>query len=235
MIFELLKEIVPGGLSAAVLVFLLRNWIGERIRRSIQLESDAKLENIKSQLKRDNDVYLAELSAKHTEAIQAIDHNLQIARLEHQVRISGVYREVLNSIKEIHSIIINIQRALNDYTRILEYPDDEPQASRRQRISELVSDFWEMFNPSRIFLTDKLDNDIVDYIKFVSDKMMEFAEEVEGKEGGCRRADYWYRINVESQGLWDTALDSIRVQFRGILGIEMSMPKSKSENAEDMN
>lgn len=220
MIVELLKELVPGGLAGAALAWLMRGWITERLKQSIKAEYDAELENLRASLKRDNDVYLAELSAKHAEARQVFDHNLQLARLEHQVKFAGTYQEMLKAIKEIHAKLIELQQALNAYTKIIEFSGDEPKEKRRERVGELITEFWNTFNPNRIFFSETLDDEIAAYAHFVTDKSIEFMTKVEQQSGNLDNIDDWNRINLEAKELWSTALKSVRLQFRTLLGVE---------------
>jgi len=221
MIVETLIELIPGGLAGAALAWLMRGWISERLKQSIKSEYDTELENLKANLKRDNDVYLAELSAKHAEARQIFDHNLQLARLEHQVKFAGTYQEILKAIKGIHAKLIELQQAVNAYTNIFEFANDDSKEERREKVGQLITGFWEAFNPNRIFFSETLDEEIVTYVQFVTNKSIEFMTKVEKQSDNLDNIDDWNRINLEAKELWSTALKSIRLQFRSILGVEI--------------
>ena len=216
---EALWSLITSGLAGAGLVWLLRGWISERLKQSIRAEYEQRLAEHKAQLNRENDVYLAEVRAKHEESKQLLDHNLELARLEHQVKYAGSYQEILGAIKDVHAKLIEIQRASNSYTNIFESSEGPSKEQRRKEAAKLVSEFWEVFNPRRIFFSEKLDKQVVSYIHTVTDKGIEFMLKVEQNQAEHTIAD-WTRIDEEVRSQWDTVLRSIRQQFRAILGVE---------------
>jgi len=220
-ITEILWSMIPGGLAGAALTFLLRGWISQRLKQSIKNEYDHKLADHKAQLKRDNDVYLAELNAKHENAKQLLEHNLELARLQHQIKFAGSYQEILKAIKDIHAKLIEIQRAMNSYTSIFGTTDGPSRQARREKVGQLVEEFWDLFNPQRILLSDALDKEIVLYIHEVTDKGMDFMIRVERQElNGDETRENWMRLNTEVREQWNTVLASIRIKFKSILGVE---------------
>ena len=219
-IAKILWSMIPGGLAGALLVFLLRGWISQRLKQSIKSEYDRKLADHKAELKRDNDVYLAELNAKHETAKQLLEHNLELARLEHQTKFAGSYQEILKAIREIHANLIEIQAGMNAYTNIFESSNGPSKKERREKVGNLVGEFWKLFNPQRIFFAEALDKEIVTYVHDVTDKGIDFMLKVENEEMNAKTRADWTRINDEVKNQWNTVLASIRVQFRAILGVE---------------
>lgn len=87
---EYVLSIFSGGISGAVLVFLLKGWISERLKQSIQYEYSEKLES-----------YKTELNAK----VEAMRHENQVSQLrtslffDHQ---RNAYASVITKIAEIN-------------------------------------------------------------------------------------------------------------------------------------
>lgn len=219
-IVKILWSMVPGGVTAAALVFLLRGWITQRLKQSIKSEYDRKLEDHKAELTRANDVHLVELNAKYENAKQVLEHNLELARLEHQTKFAGSYQEVLKAIKDVHAMLIEIQKGMNAYTSIFENSAGPSKEDRRKQVAFLVEEFWKLYNPQRIFFTEALDGEIVQYVHDVSKKGIDFMLQVEKQEMSAQTEGHWTRINEEVQGQWNTVLASIRGRFRSILGVD---------------
>lgn len=88
--FSFLAEILPGATAGAVISWLLRGWISERLKQSISHEYSAKLENLKN-----------ELNGK----MEAVKHTYEV----HQLRTSlffdhqrAAFAEILEKIAEVN-------------------------------------------------------------------------------------------------------------------------------------
>ena len=96
---DIILNIISGGATGALLVWLLRGWISERLQQSIRHEYSQKLENHK-----------AELNTR----IQAIQHENQIQQLrtslffDHQ---RNAFASLLAKIAEVNQVWIE-----NEYT-----------------------------------------------------------------------------------------------------------------------
>ena len=215
---EIIINIVSGGLAGALVGFLLNSWLAVRLKADIETGYQKELERYKSDLECKNAVYIAKIEAQHEESKQLLQHNLELARLEHQIQYSGTYQEIMTAIKKIHALLIKIQRSMNAYTNILESSSGPSKAERRQAVSKLVDDFWEMYDEYRIFLKEELDNEIMKYMNTVGQTGLEFMFKVENNKSNYQD---WIRIDQEIRSQWDTVLSSIRSQFRRILGVEV--------------
>src|SRR5690606_9015205 len=87
---EQLLSLIVGGAGGAVLVWLLRNWISERLKQSIGYEYSEKLES-----------YKTELNSK----VESLRHDYQIAELRTSLFFSHQregYASILSKISEIN-------------------------------------------------------------------------------------------------------------------------------------
>lgn len=86
----LLAELVPGTLASGAVVWLLRGWISERLKHSIEHEYSAKLENLKN-----------ELNAR----LEAVKHENEVNQLrtslffDHQ---RNAFAEILAKVAEVN-------------------------------------------------------------------------------------------------------------------------------------
>lgn len=93
-----MSEIVVSVLSsigaASLLVFLLRNWLAERLRQGIQHEYDEKLEHLKATLVAENALLLerAKADLSRDASVLAVAHRSlgESAAMAHQRRLDGV-------------------------------------------------------------------------------------------------------------------------------------------------
>ena len=226
----ILSGSISGFATGGILVWLLRTWISQRLKNSIEHEYKIKLTNIQEQLKRDNAVYMAQLNAELEKSQQTLKHNLELARLEHQIKYSGSYNEILESIKVIFPILVEIHESITSYTCIFETPTTPSKKEKRERTGGLIDNFWKEFNQRRIFFNETLDKEITVYVHIVVDKGLKFmnAVEEENPQTGCQKEwiDTWNKIDKEVREQWNTTLLSIRTQFREIIGVSKEMDET---------
>jgi hypothetical protein len=90
---------VSAALSGA-LVWLLQNWISERLKNAIKHEYDAKLETHKAQLKAAFDVdveaHKAKLAAENAAATERLKAELQLAHLREQHKTEYMAEETVH-------------------------------------------------------------------------------------------------------------------------------------------
>lgn len=124
---EILVSILSGSTAAAALVFLLRGWLTERIKQSIQHEYAQKLENHKTDL---------------NTRIQALQHEYQL----NQLRTSLFFDHQREAFTKI---ITSIAVARDEWSKLYD-PEEElepiPNAAYRN-----VKD---VYNLNRLFLDD---------------------------------------------------------------------------------
>ena len=216
----MIESIIAGTISGGAISWLLKSWISERLKNSIKHEYGAKLESYKSDLKRDNDIYLLELRSQIEKSNFLIEHNLELAKLEHQIKNAGSYQDILSAIKSIHSKLIKIQQSLSSYVSIFESSEGPSKEERRKQKIKLVKEFWVEFNDNRILFNENLDKEITSYIHSVTDTGIKFMLKVEQDNENHNMVDDWTDIDKQVTELWNTVLKSIRQQFRDIIGVE---------------
>jgi len=102
---DIVTILLSGGLSAAV-VFLLRNWISERMRASIQHEYDQKLETLKAQLKADSETTIEKVKAELIQSRESI-----VSVREHDKLVF----EKMNAILD-EKTFVSICKCISDYS-----------------------------------------------------------------------------------------------------------------------
>jgi hypothetical protein len=98
--------LISGGFSAVVsaaLLFLARNWIGERLKASISSEYQQKLETHKAQLQAANDAELERLKAQ-----------LQTAAAERSIKLTRVFENQADILAKIYELLQELAWAYNN-------------------------------------------------------------------------------------------------------------------------
>jgi hypothetical protein len=140
----ILSLISSAGVSAALcgaLVFLARNWIGERLKRAIGAEYDSKLEVHKAQLQASNAERLESFKAQL--AMQSAKDNAVHAALV-KYRFDAI-KAVLGPLLEFHEAVA----ALVNPLQINGGPDSD---ERIDRVVQAQKAFVDAYQPNRIFL-----------------------------------------------------------------------------------
>ena len=173
-----LSTIFSSGALSAALVFLLRNWISERIKTSIQHEYDQKLETHKAQLKSESEI-----------AIEKFKSELQVAAAERNFRFSHVFQRTADVIAEIYRILIELRGAVESYTDAVEVrsaPGDLEVES--EKFNKYAQEFSNYFNPNRIYIPRKAAEKVWLFAttleRFKSNTLMLIVHDNQGTGGG---------------------------------------------------
>ena len=127
------------------LVFLLREWISSRIKKSIENEYKVKQMELKAEL----DGKLEETKAGYKKVLD-----------ENQIRFSRLHAEQADAIKVLYKLLVGLESKMKGFVNPLQMAPRDPQKSfeffDRQR-KEAVEAFDECnatFQPMRIFLPE---------------------------------------------------------------------------------
>lgn len=151
----------PASVLVLILAWLLKNWIGARIDKSIQYEYDTRLEEYKfSQLQRQKAEVVARLFAKWKKY-----HGNEGKYLEPRDLIN--YYEELNQMSLELSIWLPDTNILNDIMKILETGNNLDKARTvREVVGEIrkiiLDNKRDEFDPKNIILWDNKIKEVID-------------------------------------------------------------------------
>ncbi|MGF7135947.1 hypothetical protein P3T40_007459 [Paraburkholderia sp. EB58] len=101
-------SVVLGG----ALVWLLRTWIGERVRGAIQAEYAEKLETLRAQLKAEADLkletYKATLKGQADVELEKLRASLAIAAAAHSAKYGGLVERRFEAIASVHAHLLRV-------------------------------------------------------------------------------------------------------------------------------
>ena len=105
LLISILSSAAVSGTLTAILIWLSKTWIGERMKGAIKDEYDQKLESHKSQLKAQSDVTLEQLKSQ-----------LQISAAERNFRFSKLLEKQGESIEELYAKLRKLDYGVRDVT-----------------------------------------------------------------------------------------------------------------------
>jgi hypothetical protein len=140
-IFIYLSSVISSGLVSSAVLFVGKTWISERLKNAIKGEYDEKLETHKAQLKREYDREIEHLKAQ-----------LQIAAAERGFRFSHVFEQAAKTIATIYGKLLELHKAVEDYTQIMEPPGNPNRKELAQSLKVKSDEFFQYYRPNKIYI-----------------------------------------------------------------------------------
>lgn len=205
---ELLSSATIGGVVAAIVVWLAKLSLSERIKAAIKSEYDEKLETHKAQLKAQSEVEIERLRSR-----------LQSASLEHEIRFSGLYEMRANAISDTYSCLKEMYFRLADYVKLFEPAGGSTQQERFERLVESYQQFREAYSKKLICFPTSTADKLEAIDRSCSEAGMEFRDLVE-PQSLPDRTKRWIEIHKRVSTDIDAALRELEAEFRRLLGEE---------------
>ena len=205
---DLLSSAAISGVTAAIVVWLARLWLSERIKAAIKGEYDEKLETHKAQLKAQSEVEIERLRSK-----------LHSASLEHEIRFSRLHEMRASAISETYSCLKDMYFRLSDYVKPFEPAGGSTQQERFERLVESYRKFVEAYSKKLIFFPTNTANKLEEIDRNCSEVGSEFRNLVE-PQNLPDRTQRWIDIHKRVSTDIDAALRELEVEFRRLLGDE---------------
>jgi nitrogen fixation/metabolism regulation signal transduction histidine kinase len=221
---NILPSVTVSAAVSSVFVWLLQNWISERLKNAIQHEYDTKLESHKAQLKASLDIelekYKAQLSVENVAATERLKSQLQVTASEHQIRFAKLHENVAEVVAETYTRLYKLASAVERYVGILEWEGGPSKQDLRMDVAKEMKYFTEYFRPRRLYLPKQ----IADRINELEKKLFNLAEDFKwGVEaGGDERSpgrDTWLKVDKAMREEARPLLTALEDEFRSILGV----------------
>jgi hypothetical protein len=206
---DITNLIASGALSAA-LVFLLRGWISQRLKSSIQHEYDQKLETHK-----------AKLAAESEIAIEHLRSQLQIAAAERNIKLTKIFEQQAEVISEVYAKLVRLIASIEEYTAIMTFEGTPSLAERRKKVGERMADFLDYYHPKKVFLPAATQKRIDAFVKELHAKTLTFMFKVEqGRERAQNpEEDTWFQtMNFMNKDVVQIMSD-LDQELKSILGL----------------
>ena len=200
-------------------LFLLRGWISQRLKSSIQHEYDQKLETHK-----------AKLAAESEIAIEHLRSQLQIAAAERNIKLTKIFEQQAEVIAEVFAKLVKLIVSIEGYTAIMTFEGTPSMAERRKKVGECLADFSGYYHPKKVFLPAATQKRIDTFVKELHAKTLAFMFNVEQGHQRTQKPedDTWLQtMNFMNKEVVQIMSD-LDQELKTILGL--SEPNSTAEN-----
>lgn len=182
-------------LSSGLVYFALK----ERIKNSLRVDFDTKLENVK--------------------------HELQINAQEHQIQFSRLHERIADGITETYRLLKKAHWAVGDYVSILE-TSDSPRETRRDAVSNAMQEFNEAYYKIKLFLPKTADEKVFKIAIALREISHDFAIHCDIPERSDRDISKWTEIFKTARDGFEPAFLALESAARDLLGTDRLFPST---------
>lgn len=164
MIEAIVATVIPSAAVSGLVVWLLRAWIGVRLKRSIEHEYNSKLEEIRNE-------YSKELARLNSALQETVDFKA--------IRSRFVYERKIAALCDGFGRLAKLEKSLGEYVSYWGAIRGPEREESRQRFAKALEDFEEFFVPNRIFFPASLAEHITDVKNGMNKMALGFMASVE--------------------------------------------------------
>lgn len=207
MNMDLVVTILSSAGVSALVIWLSKAWISERLKNAIKNEYDQKLESHKAQLKAANDIELEKLRS-----------SLNILAAERQIEYSKLYEKRADAITEVYGLLNDVYTWIQEYTKVFVPAGDLPIEERRRKASEAYNKYIAVYHQKRIFIPAKTADCIDALNNSFRQVFYDFFYGVDQKPKGEGNSDKWIEIFEKMNGPILKSMSDLENDFRSLLG-----------------
>jgi hypothetical protein len=189
---------VSAVLSGAV-VWLLRTWIGERVRGAIQAEYAAKLEMLKAQLQADValklETYRATLKGQGDVELKKLRASLAIAAVERNAQYGGLVERRFNTIASVHGLLFRFHQAVQQMVQPNLFARGPSNEERSDAVYQASVAFESAYPEKKIFLPKSLSDKIDDIRQSLVSNANVYQMLVTPKQDYERHLEVYVKVN----------------------------------------
>jgi hypothetical protein len=204
----LLEVLTPAAVSAtltAILLWLTKSWIGERLKNAIKTEYDEKLETHKAKLKSASDVEVERLRSQ-----------LSITASERNILFSNLQERRADVIAETYSLL----RTLYEVTEYVKPFVPAGDKSKEEKYKDIINAFnaFRLYYPKRQIFIPKLTAAQINAIDLELVRAINmFVFTVEQNKSNDN-FNNWIEIHEKLNGPTTAALSELEDELRTLLG-----------------
>ena len=146
----------PGFLSGlggcALLLWLGKSWVSERLRSSIKHEYDIALRGIEADLASKLETHKAELDKNNAVDIERLRSDLAIERVETELPLRNLLEKRAEVIEELQDLLSSLQAALEYYINPLGFETEPFPKEKREEVRRLGERFDPYFRRHAVYL-----------------------------------------------------------------------------------
>lgn len=153
---------------SGALVWLLRAWIGERVRGAIQAEYAEKLETLKTQLQADAalklETYKATLKERGDAELEKLRASLAIAAAQRNAQYGGLVERRFEAISLVHGLLLRFHQAVYQLVQPTLFVSGPSGEKCAEAVYHASVEFEATYPHKKIFLPKSL-SDQIDHIR----------------------------------------------------------------------
>ncbi|HIE5945970.1 hypothetical protein AAB992_33065 [Burkholderia contaminans] len=212
-----------AGVSIALtgaLVWLLRTWIGERVRSAIQAEYAEKLEAVKAQLQADAalklETYKATLKGQGDAELEKLRASLAVAAAQHNAQYGGLVERRFEAIASIHGLLLRFHQAVDQMIQPTLFMAGPTSEERSEAVYQASVEFENAYPNKKIFLPKAL-SDQIDHIRqsLVSNANV-YQMLVVPKQDNQRHLEVYSKVSIELP----KTIAALEAELRALMGDE---------------
>lgn len=202
----ILSSAVVSAISTAVLLWLTKSWVGERLKNAIRSEYDEKLETHKAQLKSTSEVEIERLKSQ-----------LNIAANENNILFSRLHETRAEVIAETYSLLRGLFAAVEEHVNPGAPLEDQSRNEKYNNVLTSFNSFRDYHPKKQIFLPKA----IAEKISIINSELLIainlFDRRVKRKTGHDSLDD-WMAIDEKVNEDIKAALNELEDELRKLLG-----------------
>jgi hypothetical protein len=206
--------------GSGALTFLLRTWISERMKGSIQAEYAVQLETVKAQLKSAADLQLAVHSAdlKRNADVEQEKLRAQLAATasERNTLLAALTTRRFDAIADVHAALLRFHGALANMTAPIRL-DGTDESALVQAVASASQALNETFVARQIFLTEATARKVSEIRQMLVSSGNLFHFGVTRNQEADRFAK-WLEIDAKLSGPVAVAIDDLARELRTLMG-----------------
>lgn len=199
----IVSSIGGSSILSLALVFLLRTWIGTRIRKSIEHEYEVKQIELKAQL---------------DGKLEGVKAGYERVLAEHQIRFSRLHTDQAEAVKMLYKLVHRTHSRLAALVSPLKLVPDDPreqqefEKKQHQEAPEAFNACNAFFQENRILLPEDVCDEMGRFLSLARNAYQDF---------GNRTTDLakWKEADVAMQGPATSLKKKLEARFRLLLGL----------------
>lgn len=209
MIETILLSAAFSTAVSALMVFLLRTWISERLKGSIKHEYDLALESHKDAL-----------AATNNANLEILRNDLSLRAKFMEIEKGWIHEHMAKAITELNLALHDFRDVVAEHVTMFQGADYKDRA-RFQPVRESHQKLLKVFRERRILLPDATVDAISGFIKILADKSVEFHVEVASPHLSQEKFEKWPEIDqfVSKEG--EILHRKLESDMKILLGIRM--------------
>ncbi|MGC2517898.1 MAG: hypothetical protein WA373_02165 [Burkholderiales bacterium] len=159
-LITLISSAAVSAALAALLLWLTKSWIAERLKNAIKAEYDTKLESHKAQLKAEYDKQLethkVQLRSQADIELEKLKSFLAVTAAEQNTTFAKLHDRRIDVIANTYARLRKLHSCVVEYVKVVEMSDERSREERRKDAADAFNELQPYFSQNQIFLPKRI-------------------------------------------------------------------------------